>query len=168
MPRLPRILTLLGTLAVAVLTACDEGTITSGPGGGTLPLPEGYWYLNTANDSGLPAVISERTVGVALERTILDSAVINVLDDGTWTQRYWYRVFVTGILDRTEVVVDQGTWAEAPAGSPDNTYLLTSTIRPRVSEVSFAPPATELLSVEPMLFYSNAPSVEGAYRRTRP
>lgn len=168
MQRIPSVRRCIAVLAVALLAGCDEGTIAAGPGGGTLPLPEGYWYLNTANDSGLPSVISERIVGVALERTILDSAVLNVIDDGRWTQRYWYRVFVTGLLDRTEVVIDEGTWAQAPAGSPDNTYVLTSTVRARTAEVSFAPPATELRTIEPMLFFSGAPSVEGAYRRTRP
>jgi len=154
--------------ATAIATGCDQDALITNPPGGALPLPEGYWYLHTANDSAVSATIGERAVGVAFEQSILDSASLFVGDDGTWRQRYWYRVLLTQLLDRTEVVLDEGTWAPAPAGSPDNTYILTSALRPRTITVSFASPATELVSVEPMLTFVGAPAVNGRYRRTRP
>lgn len=154
--------------AAAFAGACGESAPITNPPGGSLPLPEGFWYLNAANDSALSATIGERTVGVALEESILDSASIFIGDDGTWRQRYWYRVFVTQALDRTEVVVDEGTWAAAPDGSPPNTYVLTSSLRGRTITVSFEAPATELRSVERMLTFVDAPDVNGLYRRTRP
>lgn len=126
-------------------------------------LPPGVWYLNTANDSSLPVKIASRSVGVALEETFLDSARLTIEYDGFWKQRYWLRVIVSGSLDRSEVVLDEGVW-----GPPFSaTYAFNSTARMRTFSAS-ALDSTTVRTTEPMLTWIAAPVVSGHYRPTRP
>lgn len=148
-------------LGVAALGACDEeGTTTPPPV--LVPLGDGTYYMHSANGIALPAEISRRFIGVVDEQTMLDSARIEVVSGGAWRQRYWIRVLHTGVLDRSEVVIDEGTWAVS-----GNLNLFTSTIRTRTFNVG-VDDATRFASDEPMVFYPGAPRVLGIYRTTRP
>lgn len=154
----------LSLIGLVVALACGDGTGSSGPPPTPGPLESGPWYLHTANGDPLPAKISERIVGVALEETFVDSARIDVdLNAGTWEQRYWIRVLVTGVLDRQEVVIDFGDYAIGPG----MTYLFTSDVRTR-SLVIGSVTSLSFVSTEPMLFYVDAPDVTGLYRTTPP
>ena len=148
-------------LAIVSFAACDAGGIPPlGPG--QIPLFPRTWYMHTANDSTLPAVIATRIIGAALESTVLDSAQLTVNVDGTYSQRYWLRVFVTSVFDRGEVVSDDGTWASDPTG-----YTFNSTIRTRQLRLTI-PETGRVRTVEPMVFFTSAPSTVGLYRSTRP
>lgn len=146
--------------AIASLGACGD-EVTSQPlvpG----PLTAGTWYMHTANGLDLPAEISRRFVGLVDEQIVLDSSRIVVVAGGTWQQRYWTRVFHIGVLDRSEFVLDEGTWVlDGPA------YDFTSTLRPRTFSVVVDSP-TRVTSTEPMVFFANAPAVTGVYRTTAP
>ena len=132
-------------------------------GGGALgPLIPATWYMRTANDSVLPATISVRTIGVAQEETVLDSARLVVNSDGTYAQRYWLRIFVSTVLDRSEVVVDEGTWTVTSTA-----FQFTSTIRARAFAVT-SPQFGRLTSQERMVFFGSAPTTAGGYRLTPP
>lgn len=147
--------------AISLVSCGDPGQINDPPG------PPGYlnggvWFMHTANDSTLPAVISTRTVGVALEQTILDSARLVVETDGSWVQRHWYRVLVTSTVDRVDAVYDIGSWVSAPNG-----YVFTSRVRPREFTIT-APLVGVLESAEPILSYVGAPIVTGRYQLDHP
>lgn len=147
--------------AVALLVSCGDGGIAPPPPG-SIALGTGLWYMHAADDSALSTTISERTVGVALERTQLDSAYLDVRADGTYEQRYWLQIFVTGALDRTEVVIDQGTWSFTGV-----TYAFTSNVRARAFFVEPTIIGT-IETLETMVFYTDPPETAGVYRRTRP
>ena len=118
--------------------------------------------MHFANDTALPSTISTRTAGVASETTILDSAQLIINADNTYQQRYWYRVFLTGILDRTEVVIDQGTLA---ASGTD--YAFTSNVRTRTFTVT-VPSLGNVRTTEVMLFFVGAPPTAGKYKLSHP
>ena len=118
--------------------------------------------MHTANGLALPAEISRRFVGLVDEQTRLDSARIVVVGGGTWQQRYWTRVFHIGVLDRAELVVDEGTWTLV-----GNAYAFTSTLRPRNFSVAVNN-SLQFTSTEPMVFFANAAAVTGVYRTTAP
>lgn len=146
----------------SILAACDSnGTSTSPPIGGLLS--PGTWYMHQADTLPLPAEISVRTVGVAQERTLLDSAVLVINTDLSYEQRYWTRTLVTGVLDRTDAVVDYGTLAGTPGG-----YTLSSSIRQR--EFLLTVPVTgQVTTFEQMLFFaSDTVITQGTYRPIRP
>ena len=148
-------------LAIVACISCDASTTTVDP---TPPgtLDYGTWYLHAANGDSLPALISDRIAGVAQERTYLDSARLDVDVDGGWVQRYWIRVTLTGILDRSESVYDLGRWSLS-----GDRFLFASSVRTRTFLMR-APIAGELESTETMLFFVGAPAVIGSYRMTRP
>ena len=154
---------LLAVILLAGVAACsDQGTIIVPPSTGG-PLIPGTWYLHTANGDTLPAKISERIVGVATETTRLDSARLLVNSDLTYEQRFWIRVFVTGVLDRTEVVTDNGTF-----GSEGRGFRLTSSLRAR-DFTMVVPSLGSLTTTEQMLFFvNNPPMTTGAYKLSRP
>ncbi len=160
LPAVKRIAVLL--LGVGAILSCEVSTSTSPPPQGALPLATGFWFLHTADDSAVSATIAERTVGIALERTVVDSASLFIESDGSYEQRYWIRVFVTGVLDRSETVIDLGTWALNV-----DTYTFTSAVRTR--EFSVTPTVTgQLRTLERMVFWLDAPETTGIYHRTRP
>lgn len=161
---LPRSLRSLRVLAIALtfgaLGACeDEGTTTPPV---IPPLGAGNWYMHSANGVDLPAEISRRFIGLVDEQTFLDSSRIEVFSTGTWEQRYYLRILHTGVLDRADVVSDEGTWAVI-----GNLNEFTSSLRPRTFEVGVAD-AFMFASDEPMVFFPGAPNVIGIYRTTKP
>ena len=121
------------------------------------------WYLHTVNDTTLPATISARGIGVVLEQIILDSAAITVDTTGRWEQRAWMRVFLSGVLDRTETLVDQGTWIAAA-----DAYTLTSTVRAPRTIALIALDSSTIRTAERFPSHLTAPLTTGTYRRTRP
>lgn len=154
---------LLAALMSTGLAACGESGTTNPPPGGGAPLVPATWHMHTADGEALPAVISERIVGVAQERTMLDSSILVINDDFTYEQRYWIRVLVTGNLDRSEMVFDEGTYAPEGLG-----YRVISDLRAR--EFSFVVPTIgDITTTEQMLFFANAPPLTtGTYRLSRP
>lgn len=162
-PPMIRRFALVVALSAAAVGCDGSGTVTAPPPT-VAELGAGLWYLNTANGNALPAKIAERFVGVATEETFLDSAQITIdLNAGTWRQRYWYRVLVLGALDRAEVVVDSGSYTIATS----STYFFASGYRIRTLAVSPSG-TTRMDTTEPIVFFTNAPTVAGLYRRTRP
>lgn len=145
------------------VAACDADGTTNPPPGTGAPLVPATWHMHSADGDALPAVISDRIVGVAQERTMLDSATLVINGDLTYEQRYWIRVLVTGNLDRSEMVFDEGTYAAEGLG-----YRVTSDLRAR--EFSFVVPAIgDITTTEQMLFFANAPPLTtGTYRLARP
>jgi hypothetical protein len=119
--------------------------------------------MHAADDDTLPAKISERIVGVALEATMLDSAQLMVNADLSYEQRYWIRVLVTGTLDRSDVVLDEGTFSPEGLG-----YRLTSNLRAR--EFTFVVPSLgNITSSEQMVFFANNPPITtGTYKLSHP
>lgn len=156
---------MLRTLAVICLAlsvaACDENTGTTPPPV-DIPLSPGTWFMHSANDLELPAEISRRFVGLVDEQTILDSARFTITGVGNWEQRYWTRVLHIGVLDRSELVIDEGTWVAS-----DGINTFTSTLRTRTFDITVVD-AGEILSNEPMVFFPNAVNVAGVYRTTPP
>lgn len=152
----------LGAVALFSLAACD-GSVTAGPPVTGGPLIPGTWYMHFANDSALPTAISVRTAGVAQERTMLDSARLVLNTDLTWEQRYWTRVLLNGVLDRTEVIVDEGTYAQVAGG-----FNVTSQVRLR--QFTFVVPVIATVTTsEQMVFYvTNPPITAGTYKLTPP
>ena len=120
-------------LLLAFAVACD-GTGTAAPPDipGLGAVRPGTWYMHAANGTILPAVISDRFIGISPEQTFLDSARFLVDPNGTYQQLYWIRVLVTGTLDREEVVLDQGFWSSFGG---DNQFR--SLVRPRALSVGF-------------------------------
>ena len=147
------------------LSACDGGgTLAPVPSGTPTnrPLIPATYYMHTADGEALSAEISNRFIGVSPETTILDSARLLVSGNNTYQQRYWYRVMITGTLDRSELVIDEGSWRAAQVG-----YVFTSTLRNRTFGVT-VPSLGTILSSEQMVFFNGAPLTEGFYRLTRP
>jgi hypothetical protein len=152
----------LGALLSLVAACGEDNTGTIEPPEPT-PLTPGDWYMHTANGNALPgAEIARRFVGVVDEQTLLDSARLQVSAEGSYEQRYWTRTFHGGVLDRSEVVVDIGTW---DTDGPVSTFI--STLRARSFEVT-ANAADRATSDEPMVFFPNATNVTGVYRTTPP
>lgn len=154
---------LLAFLLPAAIAACgDSGAVTTPPVTGG-PLIPGTWYMHFANGDTLPAKISERVVGVALESTMLDSAQLVINSDLTYSQRYWMRVLVTGTLDRSDVVIDNGTFGAEALG-----FRLTSSLRARAFFME-VPSLGSLTTTEQMVFFVNAPPLTtGAYKLSHP
>ena len=149
-------------LALTAVASCEVGPSTT-PFGLPGTIVSGTWYMNTANDSTLPVMISERRVGVTLEQVFLDSAQLTVYGvGGAWDQRYWIRVNHSGIEDRKEVVLDIGTYAANGAA-----YAFTSSVRARVFALTVRSPFA-LSTVEPMVAFTDSTPVRGFYRGTRP
>jgi hypothetical protein len=121
------------------------------------------WYLHAVNDTTLPATVSARGIGVVLEQIVLDSAAITIDTTGRWEQRAWMRVFLSGVLDRTETLVDHGTWITAGGAS-----TLTSTVRAPRTIALVALDATTVRTTERFPSHLTAPLTTGTYRRTRP
>jgi len=121
------------------------------------------WYLHAVNDTTLPATVSARGIGVVLEQIVLDSAAITIDTTGRWEQRAWMRVFLSGVLDRTETLVDQGTWTAAA-----DTYTLTSAVRAPRTVALIALDASTVRTAERFPSHLTAPLTTGTYRRTRP
>lgn len=144
----------------AGLAACgeDSGTTVIFP----TTLRPGTWYLHDANGDTLPALVAERFIGIATELTFLDSATITVIAGGTFEQRHHISVFVSGALDRQELLFDRGDWARQTAG-----YAFVSDLRSR-SFTGTMPFASLLSTTEPILSWASAPSVAGNYRLTPP
>lgn len=150
----------LALVAAGTFAAC--GDTTTAPVTGPLPLGTGYWYMHFADDSALSTTIASRSVGVVVERTQLDSAVLRVLPDGSYEQRWWMQTFLNGAPDRTETVVDYGSWRLS-----GDAYAFTSEIRER--EFLVAPTINgRLQTLETMVFFQDPPETEGIYRRTPP
>ncbi len=149
-------------LAVGLAACEDTGIITPPPTTGG-PLIPGTWYMHSADGDALPAKISERIVGVALEATMLDSAQLMVNADLSYEQRYWIRVLVTGTLDRSDVVLDEGNFASERLG-----FRLTSSLRAR--EFTFVVPSLgNITSSEQMVFFANNPPITtGTYKLSHP
>jgi hypothetical protein len=160
----PRIL--LASLATAVLlAACDASGVTPPSNGGVppqFPARPGTWYMHTANDSALPHRIANRSVGVAVEETFLDSARIFVNSNGTYQQFYFLRINIQSVPDREEVILDEGFWTSFGG---ENRFR--SLVRNRIFDVTF-PAADRLQTSEQMLYWGGAPNVRGVYRLTRP
>ena len=156
-------LSIVVVLMVA-LAACDGGPAAPRDGldAAPSPLTIGIWYLNAANDSSLPATISERFIGVTPEQSIVDSARLTVRVDQYYEQRTWLRVLHNGQLDRTELVVDEGTWIATAVD-----YQFTSSTRPRIFSLTVSN-GTIATTLERMVFFANAPVTTGRYRMTRP
>lgn len=156
-------LALSAAIAAAALGSCDGATA---PDGGLIlgfrQLLPATWYMHAANDSLLPTTISVRSVGIVEERTIVDSSRLVVRNDFTYQQRYWLRVFVSGVLDRSDLVIDEGTWTSDFA-----VYRFSSTLRPRTFTVTVPVPG-RLLSDEPLVFFTSAPTTQGRYHLDPP
>jgi len=153
-------------LAVSLLagvSACNPSTEPIAPPGTGGTLYTGSWYMHEANGDPLPAIISERVVGVAVEKTVLDSSILVLNTDDTYEQRYWTRVLVTETLDRSDFVIDQGTYAAEGLG-----YRFTSNFRAR--EFTMLIPTIGFVeTTEQMLYLAGAPRLTlGTYRLSRP
>jgi len=154
---------LFALILTAGIGACEAGGITTTPPTTGGPLIPGTWYMHTADGDTLPAKISERIVGVALEATMLDSAQLVVNADLSYEQRYWIRVLVTGTLDRSDVVLDEGTFGSEGLG-----FRLTSSLRAR--EFTFVVPSLgNITTSEQMVFFANNPPITtGTYKLSHP
>lgn len=161
MSRLLRALLIPG-LAIVTVVSCDDGVAGPIIGPQSRPLSDGTWYLNSLGDSALGTVVSARFVGAAEELAVLDSATLVIGQQGSFEQRFWIRFLVSGVLDRSDVVIDQGEWIQTALG-----YTFVSTIRSRTFEIR-VPADNRLESRESFVFYANPPIVDGVYRRTRP
>lgn len=163
MPLLRSRRALFAVILAVGLAACEDGSITTTPPTTGGPLIPGTWYMHAADGDTLPAKISERIVGVALEATMLDSAQLMVNADLSYEQRYWIRVLVTGTLDRSDVVLDEGNFAPEGLG-----YRLTSSLRTR--EFTFVVPSLgNITSSEQMVFFANNPPITtGTYKLSHP
>lgn len=146
-------------LCVGFAACSGESATTVVPPGTLTP---GTWYMHEANGDSLPALIATRFVGIVTEETYLDSATITVVAGGTWEQRHYYSVFVSGALDREELLFDRGAWAPQTAG-----YSFVSALRSRAFTGTFPFPSL-LATTEPILTWTSAPSVAGDYRQVRP
>lgn len=147
----------------AALSACGEETGVTTPQPGTPTLLFGTWHLHEIGGDALPAVAAERYVGVVFEETWVDSAQMSVDPfQRTWSQRYWTRITHNGVLDRSEAVLDEGTYESASA-----TLTFTSIARQRVFSVSVTS-GTQLATDEALATFVGAPSVLTIYRSSRP
>jgi len=147
--------------SAATIASCDDSGLAPVPPT-SIPLGSGQWFLNTVNDSVLGSTVSTRIVGVTQERSVADSGWLSVNVDGSYEQRYWLRHFITNVLDRSETVIDVGTWTTTDSG-----YVFTSTVRTRAFLV-LPVDLSNIRTEEPMVFYQDPPVTEGRYRRTRP
>lgn len=162
MPLLRSRRVLFAVILAVGLAACEDGGGTTTPPTPGGPLIPGTWYMHTADGDTLPAKISERIVGVALEATMLDSAQLVVNADLSYEQRYWIRVLVTGTLDRSDVVLDEGNFASEGLG-----YRLTSSLRAREFTL-VVPSLGNITTSEQMVFFANNPPITtGTYKLSR-
>lgn len=154
---------LLAAILTVGVAACDDKTGVTPPPTTGGPLIPGTWYMHEANADTLPAKISERIVGVALEQTYLDSAQLIVNADLTYSQRFWTRVLITSTLDRSDVVIDNGTF-----GSEGQGFRLVSSVRARQFTM-VVPALGRITTSEQMVFFVNAPPLTtGSYQLSRP
>jgi len=154
---------LLLVAAVVALVACDAGdTITPPPTSG-LPLIAATYYLHEADGDTLPALISTRIAGVSQEKTFLDSARIIIAADSTYEQRYWVHILLNEVPDRSEFVIDIGTYKVEGFG-----FRLTSELREREFTM-VVPRLGNITSFEQMLYFANEPPITtGLYKVTPP
>ena len=155
------------TAAIAIafaagLVGCDDATTAPPPPASTVALIPAVWYLHQVDGADVPAMVSERLVGVAQEQTFVDSGRVVVYSNGTYEQRYWTRVLVTGNLDRAETVIDLGTWS-----SSGGQHNFESNVRSR-SFTWFTPTLGEVESLEHFATHTTAPENQAHYRLTRP
>ncbi len=149
-------------LLAATLAACGEETGPTPPAGPE-PLTSGTYHMQTANTLELPAKIAERFISVTFEESILqESTLVIDVTAGVWSQTYTIDVLHNALLDRTEVVVDEGTIAQE-----GNTFTFTSTLRSREFTVT-TESTTAVRTLEPMVFFTGAPDVQGVYSTTAP
>lgn len=146
--------------ALALVAGCGDEVAPTPPV--DVPLAEGDWFMHRANDLDLPAEVARRFVGVIDEQSVVDSSRVRVFGDGTWEQRFTVRVLHNGVLDRTDVVFDQGSWSAV-----GSVTTFTSNLRAR-SFTMTAVAADQAFSSEPMVFFANATNVAGVYRTTPP
>lgn len=154
---------LLVVALLAGISACNPSTEPITPPGTGGTLYTGTWHMHEADGEPLPAVISERIVGVAVEKTVLDSSILLLNTDNTYEQRYWTRVLVTETLDRSDFVIDQGTYVAEGLG-----YRFSSNFRAR--QFTMVVPAIGFLeTTEQMLYLAGTTRLTvGTYRLTRP
>ena len=144
---------------VAATLACGDDTTAPAP----IALVRTVWYLHEADTTALPARIHQRTLGVILEETYVDSAELSLTAQDTYEQTIYLRIEHNGLPDRSEIVIDRGLLTAEGAG-----YRLTSTMRTR--DFTLRTSATGVLdSEEEMLFLeSGRPLTLGRYRLIRP
>lgn len=149
-------------LFAVALAACGEETGPLPPAG-PQPLTSGTYHMQTANALELPAKIAERFISVTFEETILDESTLVIDVEGAeWSQTYTTRVFHNALLDREEIVVDEGTITQE-----GNTFTFSSTLRTREFTVT-AGSTTVVRTVEPMVFFPGAIAVQGEYSTSVP
>jgi hypothetical protein len=149
-------------LAALAVASCGEDAVAP-PTPRPIPLIPAVWYMHAANGNDLPAAeVARRFIGVTDEQTLVDSARIDIRSGGTWEQRYWVRVFHNGNLDRSEFVLDEGSWAE-----DGSQMTFTSALRARTFTMT-ATVLTEATSNERMVFFVDAPVIVGTYRPIEP
>ncbi len=158
LPALPRPLLALAALALA--GGC--GDTTAPPA--VIPLVRAVWYMHEADSAAVPAKIHERTVGVALEETYVDSAVLSLTALNTYEQTWYLHVDVSGVLDRTEIVIDRGVIT-----AQGQQYRLTSQMRPaRDFTLGTVSPGVIETSEQLLFLETDPPQTVGRYRLTRP
>lgn len=151
----------LGFVGLGLLACGEDAGPTPPPT--NVPLTPATWYMHAANDIDLPgAEVARRFIGIVDEQTLVDSSRIHVEANGTWEQRVWLRVLHAGVLDRAELVIDEGTWT---ASGSENAFV--STLRSRTFTLHVSSAAL-VSSDEPMVFFPGAPNVQGVYRTIPP
>lgn len=152
---------LLSFAALGVLGCSDSGAVGI-PAPQPVTFAPGTWTLVSANGLDLPASISTRSISFVEEEVLLDSARLEIAQNGFYEQYLYLTVTHDGTVDRTEVVFDRGTW-----GPPFSaTYVFNSTIRTRV--FSLVPRGDQIETAEPVLYFVGAPLVTGRYRLRTP
>jgi hypothetical protein len=152
----------LAIALIAMATSCGPDSIATPPATTPGPLIPSDWYMHEANGSALPTAIADRFIGISPEQTMLDSAILTIRADNTYREVYWLRILISGQLDRSDFVADEGTIAVSGTA-----YLFTSTTRSRSISVT-VPSLETVLTVEPMVFFNGAPLTYGTYKLTRP
>lgn len=105
----------LAILAATLLTACSSDA-PNAPREPFPPLTSQRWYVQTADGQALPALVAHRVVDGSLEQLFLDSATVDVTQEGTWTRRFWMQRFLGGERVGAEYSQIVGTWAATREG----------------------------------------------------
>jgi hypothetical protein len=106
--------TRLSVAATALLfAACVDARDPLSPGVNQPPPPPpalgvGTWALSQADGQPLPAYVAHRDVDGRFEQVWVDSAFIDIREDGTWSQRIFTRNYLDGELQWRTTWVDQG------------------------------------------------------------
>ncbi len=154
---------LTASLLLAVLAACDPASAPLTPPLEPLPPPltPGVWHLVQADGQPLPAYVAHRLVGGQLEQVYVDSARIELDQQGRWTQSIFRRVLRDGQLQYREVWFDQGV--STPSAE---TYTFTSNGGSRVATVNNRT-AGRLDVIEPMVVWPGSGLVASRYEPRR-